>query len=693
MAEQLHQDMNKAFDLEENGNFEEALQVCNECIRNYPDHKDEIAFEIAKMNYRNGREEAALCQLLELFGKTGENEILNLILDVYYYNRQEEFTRRYQQNYQMLADYEYFYGEQMPAEIRYCPILAGASNIWYYDMKEGKFHIIERCKFAIKEVKEAKDWLVSDALWLEDILRIEQKTRIKKPLLDMETPLLLVYQEDTWELLLQLMDLRELIELGRIVFCNDEDRLEAPFLNCEIPFPAGITKFRPSDEIVKKLDSFLSHYEAEYKRYRAEAQEYYKNNKSEIVKHIKEGTPKILFMTSRFTTALQYHVRDCRIALRKQNIETELCIEKNRLCGGTGALQLIRLVADFKPDVVFCIDHFRFEYGSFEGLDELVWISWLQDDMRYVMDKETPSKLLERDFIMNHFITWQQIKDVGYPPSRTMDAPIVANALLYKPYEVTETEREQYGADICMVCHAADAGTYIENLCDGVEDEQIRELIRQMMNDYCQWVLAEGKVLYTKKEMYQFIVEYITKALDTPGIEAFADILAQEAYIPLNQRIYRQMLADWLIEAGYKNIKLWGMEWLNNPKYREYAMGAAQNGEVLSKISQSTKITLGNNHNVTGAARAWETMLSGAFYMSNYVPPQEDAVDIRKILQEGENLVVFHDKQDFLDKVAYYLSHDAERKQMAEKGRKAALEKMTYDALMQKMLLFLKNAM
>ncbi len=122
-------------------------------------------------------------------------------------------------------------------------------------------------------------------------------------------------------------------------------------------------------------------------------------------------------------------------------------------------------------------------------------------------------------------------------------------------------------------------------------------------------------------------------------------------------------------------------------------MGPAQNGEILSKILQSTKIVLGNNILGTGAARAWESMLSGAFYMSNYVPPEVDIVDIRKIMREGEDLVMFHDKQDLLNKVNYYLSHETERKQMAEKGRQAALKTMTYNALMRRLLEFLKNSL
>ncbi len=44
-------------------------------------------------------------------------------------------------------------------------------------------------------------------------------------------------------------------------------------------------------------------------------------------------------------------------------------------------------------------------------------------------------------------------------------------------------------------------------------------------------------------------------------------------------------------------------------------------------------------------------------------------------------------------KVNYYLSHETERKQMAEKGRQAALKTMTYNALMRRLLEFLKNSL
>ncbi len=61
-------------------------------------------------------------------------------------------------------------------------------------------------------------------------------------------------------------------------------------------------------------------------------------------------------------------------------------------------------------------------------------------------------------------------------------------------------------------------------------------------------------------------------------------------------------------------------------------------------------------------------------------------MDIRKIIKANEELVMFYDKEDFLQKTEYYLTHEKERQRMIETGRKAALERMTYDSLMNRVM-------
>ncbi len=685
MAE-LNKYMNKAFEYEEKGYVEEAIQLCSKCMQAFPEYKNELELEIAKMNYRNEKKEQALIQFFTLYQKTGDHEIHDLILEAYYWVRQQEFEERYQENYKQLVQYSNYFGNQEPTEIRYYPILEGKDWIWYYDSTEKVFKDIERHKITMKNPDDTV-YLCKDLLWLEDILALEKMTRKVNPFMDMENALLLVYQKETWELLLQIVDLRSLLQLDRIVFYGDKNQLEASFVEDGIRLPSVVIG-NVLNEVLDIINQSRERMLLEYKKYQKETTEYYKENGEMVIQHIKEGKPKILFITSRFTTVLQYHTRDCKAAAEKMGLETELMIEKDRLLTGFNGTVQMRQISKFKPDIIFCIDHFRSERGYIP--DEVVWITWIQDDLPHILNPETPLKFIERDFVMNHFITWNVIKNVGYPDSRTMDAPIVANGNLYKPYELTEEEKERYGADICMVCHAADAEEYMSDILDRFQGSPFKMVIENLLNDYSRLVMGEGVILYKKEDIAEFIKEYFKEFYSRECPRQLLSFMTEEM-MRFSQRIFRQALADWLIEAGYENLKLWGNGWKKSPKYKKYAMGAAENGEVLSKILQSTKIVLGNNFNVTGAARAWESMLSGTFYMSNYVPPEADATDIRTVLKEGENFVMFYDKPDLLCKVEYYLTHEDERKQMAMKGRQAALETMTYDSFMKKMLAYIKN--
>lgn len=162
--------------------------------------------------------------------------------------------------------------------------------------------------------------------------------------------------------------------------------------------------------------------------------------------------------------------------------------------------------------------------------------------------------------------------------------------------------------------------------------------------------------------------------------------LTDDMWTYFNQAVFRQALVDWILDAGFTNIKLWGNGWTTEEKYKKYAMGPAKNGETLSKIYQASKIVLGNNIITTAAARAWESMLSGAFYLSNYIPEENDDVDIRKIIEVGKDVIMFYNREDLIEKLHYYLGHEDERQEMIKRGREAALEKMTYDVLMKRVL-------
>ena len=60
--------------------------------------------------------------------------------------------------------------------------------------------------------------------------------------------------------------------------------------------------------------------------------------------------------------------------------------------------------------------------------------------------------------------------------------------------------------------------------------------------------------------------------------------------------------------------------------------------------------------------RVFDILSCGGFCMTNYQP------EIAEYFVDGEDLVMYSSMEDLVEKVAYYLEHDEERKQIARKG-------------------------
>ncbi len=70
--------------------------------------------------------------------------------------------------------------------------------------------------------------------------------------------------------------------------------------------------------------------------------------------------------------------------------------------------------------------------------------------------------------------------------------------------------------------------------------------------------------------------------------------------------------------------------------------------------------------------RVYEVMASGALLLTDYRPELEDLFEI------GKDLVVFNGPEDLAEKVRYYLEHEKERKDMAQRGQAKVLRKHSY---------------
>lgn len=663
--------------LKEMGAFKEALEVLVLMQQKLPSENIRIRKEIFEIKFLQGLYEEVLFEALSY---AMEIEIWQWLLQRYYKPFQEEHQNVFQTNKDLLENYEYFYGNVGQDQ---CKILWFDENGKLCFEQSGRV-VIYTDSVELSDKQEVP--IICNLFNIHSLITYQTNTDNDEMLPGCQEPIYLYYPQNMFDALIQCVDLTKALSNKRIVLLVGEEHLIHFFEGFQTVMPhhfLGVGKER-IEELLQEVK------QKKYESSRIKLQkmnEYYEKSGDQIEERIKSKKPKILFWSCEFTTILKHHIRDCRKAAQKMGLETELMIEKGnifRLDFNT----VISCFNAFRPDIIFAIDHFRFEFDLIP--EEVIWVCWVQDPMPFIMDKDSPAKLKKRDLVLNHFTSWKMFWEIGYHSDQLMDAPIPASPDVYRTYDLSKEEYDKYACDICFVCHGSDVDAHIKEFAKENDlDESQQEILTFIYKGYQQYVYKTGGFFYSKELFGAFIEDFFIQYYGEkvkPFLSKLVDILAGDMYLWYNQRVFRQTLVDWILDAGFTNIKLWGNGWKDSIKYQGYAMGPAENGESLSKIYQASKIVIGNNITTTTAARAWETMLSGGFYMSNYVPEEEDISDIRKIVEIGKDMIMFYGKEDLIEKIKYYLEHEDERQIMIERGRKVALEKMTFDILMKRTL-------
>ena len=138
-----------------------------------------------------------------------------------------------------------------------------------------------------------------------------------------------------------------------------------------------------------------------------------------------------------------------------------------------------------------------------------------------------------------------------------------------------------------------------------------------------------------------------------------------------------------LLQAVNQNFdfKAWGAQW------RDYDLTCLKPRiypKEFAKICYATKIMLGcdPSFELEGyfSNRTWITLGCGGFLLTNYSPGLE------KIFTKGEHLEWYHDQEECLELIRYYLQHEDRRKQIAQNGYQFAHTHRTYDIVIDEII-------
>lgn len=114
-------------------------------------------------------------------------------------------------------------------------------------------------------------------------------------------------------------------------------------------------------------------------------------------------------------------------------------------------------------------------------------------------------------------------------------------------------------------------------------------------------------------------------------------------------------------------LNLLAKEFTTNDFYRFYTP------REVGRVYSQSKIVF--NTSIAGdiTMRVFEAALSGALVVSD-----SEKNGVEELFRLGKEIVIYHNVDDLLTKIRYYLAHDKERGQIAEAGHRRALSQHTY---------------
>ena len=123
---------------------------------------------------------------------------------------------------------------------------------------------------------------------------------------------------------------------------------------------------------------------------------------------------------------------------------------------------------------------------------------------------------------------------------------------------------------------------------------------------------------------------------------------------------------------------------LQNVAFKGYVNYLTEMPDVFRRSRINLNITLRSIQSGI-PLRCLAIMGAGGFLMSNYQP------ELAQLFENGREMAMYESKEDLLDKVNYYLTHEEERKEIAYLGREKVRKEYDYKVAVQKIVEIVKT--
>ena len=470
---------------------------------------------------------------------------------------------------------------------------------------------------------------------------------------------------------------------------------------------------------------------------------------SRYAQKLRAGAPlRVLGITSRYTTFLQHSMRDWLEAMRAMGHETRLIIESadhEKL----HPLQYLREFADFRPDLLLLIDHYRGEFPLMPTACPAVM--WVQDRLPNIFRVAAGDAQGPMDFAIGYG-RLDCVNQFNYPRARFMESPIGVNESRFVGADLPREEAAGYRCEVAFVSHAsATPEALIQEQIDrqggSAEARRLFGEIFERLNA----VYSRGDCVTHEHALHRIVAESMTAtAVALDDHQPLIDFVTHK----LNNAFFRHQALHWLVDEQV-DLHVYGKGWENHPKFSKYARGVADNQRQLAAIYQSAAVNLQVAPFGSAHQRVFEGLCAGGFFLMRRVTGDDleplyrelwefvrgrgvrtidelrDTADdrINAVMHQIEDLsgvhpllvrhdlvdalnataaggftrasstlwpedfprVAFSNREELLGKLRHFLANPQERLAVAARMRDRVLETVTYRGISRRMLSFIAD--
>ncbi|HXE53619.1 MAG TPA: glycosyltransferase [Tepidisphaeraceae bacterium] len=468
-----------------------------------------------------------------------------------------------------------------------------------------------------------------------------------------------------------------------------------------------------------------------------------------LAEKLRSGRLRILGITSRYTTFLQYSMRDWLAAFERLGHETRLLIETSDHVV-FGPYGFARGVLDYRPDLIVMIDHYRAEIGPIP--DTIPTVMWVQDRLPNIFSPQAGQNQKPNDYCIGMGRLHLSSR-FGYPAERFMSCPVGINEERLARV-ASEADLARYRCDVSYVCHAsAPADRIVKEYAQRSGSPQIARLCDDMHQRLEAWYAGGGDAICDV-----ILRGMLDESMKTTGVELRpTDVSEFLVFLShrVNNAIFRHQTLHWLATMDI-NLHLWGRGWEDHPTLKRFARGEANNQSELPLIYQASRINLQVTPFGSMHQRLLDGLAAGGFFLMRYHPADEMGIAYRALWEwcqrkgitddaqmyaradaeaqkwigqinsllgydpalrdmplfdclqtlsdqdfgtlananwpEEYPMVAFKNEPGLREKVSHYLSNEAKRMRIARSMRDAVIERWSYRSISQRLLQFMSEA-